>query len=237
MASAHAGLSQDALLAASVHAEADLPQEYLRYTKQVGRLTQEAERLRGPKGSKMSWANRKLRASVNGEIFALTGELARKVAADERLSQSNPDLAGLTQKYLKYEHEVEVLRKRIAALHGENGVTISESKKEQIRSLYGQISAIRNFRMTPLRQQILPRVETSRSSIASHAEPAMQNGGLDLSGIRKDIEFREGRGLVTNNLVPLFSGRPLQFLQLLRGFDFNIIGFKPMEDPSKFFAF
>ncbi|MBF0122485.1 MAG: hypothetical protein HQL21_03615 [Candidatus Omnitrophica bacterium] len=230
-----AGLSQKASHSSSV--DTQLPQEYLRYTKQVGRLTQEAERLRGPKGSKMSWVNRKLRASVNGEIFALTGELARKVIADEQLSQSDPVLAGATQKYLKYKHEVDALKERIAALGGEDGATLSESKKKQIRSLYGQISAIKNFRMTPLRTQILPRLET----VIQAAEPAMEkdlkNGGLDLSGMKNNIEFREGDSLLIKNLQPFVLAHPLRFLSLLRGFDFNIIAFQPIEDPAKFFAF
>ncbi len=63
---------------------------------------------------------------------------------------------------------------------------------------------------------------------------APENGGLDLSGTRNNIEFRATPAPSSAGLATVPVARSLQFLQLFRGFDFRITAFGPLEDPSAF---
>ncbi len=63
-----------------------------------------------------------------------------------------------------------------------------------------------------------------------------QDGGLDLSGARDAVEFRDG-GLPASDKAGLFdAAHASQFLQLFRGFDFKIIGLQPIENPINFLS-
>lgn len=77
--------------------------------------------------------------------------------------------------------------------------------------------------------------DASMTGMAKDNGPAVSDyGGLDLSGTRDKVEFRESPAPSTTWPQALPVTRQLQFLQLFRGFDFRITAFGPLEDPSMF---
>jgi len=148
---------------ASPPVEEGAAQEYLKFLTVVGDLTERVEELRGAKGSAISGINRRQITAFNHQIFSLTEEFLRKFV--EQSAKSDPIITGWARQYLKYASDVAALKKRVEELRDEPGALISEYKKGEIRSLNGKISALKNFRMSRLRKQILARLQETDEEV------------------------------------------------------------------------
>ena len=169
-----------------------LTQEYSEYATEIGVLTKMAEGLRGEKGASIPEMHRKQIRKVNSQVFVRTEEFAKKVSG--RASESDPVLAGLAQQYLQYATEVEAIQKKIEVLRAAKEFIDPAVYMKQLRSLYGQISARKNFRMTPLRKQILSRLAMINNPSQDNAAQN-ENGGVDLSDTARKIRFEPDHGV------------------------------------------